>query len=276
MKFLVCICALTISAALSFMHDYEPGGFDSKWRFRRNVEVSEGGGKTDVSDADNAEPDADGGSEKEQPDLYSQIDAMLSAARNGIAAYEMGQLAAQIQRTADSALDSIGGEVDAAKVQTAIDEAASSFSGAVAVSALFDEPLVYEASKMNAALYLLNNLSHRAKDQERAGESSQASLAAISMTSQAIQDILTDTVGIVTSSLGSGNSKKVDRRSTETDSVTRPRTRDVSVTVTWSKRRKRRAAIPLSKRAYGWPYNPGRRYYPDNRWYPRPNWKPHF
>ncbi|GFO27595.1 hypothetical protein PoB_005410000 [Plakobranchus ocellatus] len=257
MKFLVCICALTISAALTVdaMQYYEPRGFDSDWGdgwpYRRDVEVSEGGGKAAVSDADTAEPDADGGTEKKRPNLFSKIDAMLIAAANGIAVSEIGQLAAQIQRTADSGVDSMGEEVDAAKVQAAIDEAASSFSGAVAVSALFDEPLVYEASKMDAALCLLNNLSHRAKDQERAGEPSQATLAAISMTSQAIQYILTDTVGIVTSTVGLVNSIKVDKRSTVSDSVTRPRTRDVSVTITWSKGRKRRST-QRNKRDPSW------------------------
>ncbi|KAK3742397.1 hypothetical protein RRG08_001469 [Elysia crispata] len=92
--------------------------------------------------------------------------------------------------------------VEASDVQKAIDDAASSFSGVVAVSSLFDEPLTYEANKMDAALCLLNTLDTKAKEQEGAGESTQATVAAMSMTAQAMQDILADSASTLYPSPG--------------------------------------------------------------------------
>ncbi|GFN73805.1 hypothetical protein PoB_000031100 [Plakobranchus ocellatus] len=256
MKFLVCIFALTISVTLvAYMPEFGLGGYGSSWGngmiySRRDVEAAEEGSKAFVPGTDTAEP-----GEKEEKDLYSQIDTMLAAAANGITIDEMGQLAAQIQKTAESAVDALGGEVDAAEVQTAIDKAASSLSGVVAVSALFDEPLVYEGYKMDAALCLLNSLSQRGRDQENTGKLSQATLAAISMTSQAIQDILTDTIGIVTLSAGFSDSKDVDKRWKFDGSVIRHPSGRVTakarVQHTWNGRRKRRE-IQRSKRGFNW------------------------
>ncbi|GFN97429.1 hypothetical protein PoB_002393500 [Plakobranchus ocellatus] len=192
MKFLVCIFALTISSSAARMS--HGGGWGGGMVISRR--------DADAADASADAVDAGADAENEQPDLYSQIDALLVAAKEGITVDDFGLAAVKIQRAADSAVDAQGGIVEVEVVRAAIDDAASGFSGVVAVSSLFDEPLVYEANKMDAALCLLNSLSQKARAQEDAGESPKATVAAISMTAQAMQDILTDTGNVNTDPFG--------------------------------------------------------------------------
>ncbi|GFN97424.1 hypothetical protein PoB_002393000 [Plakobranchus ocellatus] len=255
MKFLVCMLALTISAALAVMP--HGNGFGGGWGggmviSRRDADAADtADAADDAADASDDAAEADDDAESEQPDLYSEIDALLAAAKEGITVDDFGLAAVKIQTAADMAVDAQGGVVEAEEVQAAIDDAASAFSGIVAVSSLFDEPLVYEANKMDAALCLLNSLSKKARAQEEARESSKATVAAISMTVQAMQDILTDTVGIIAYNADLANSKNVDKRWKVSGHYNRDPFGGVSygasISHSWDGRRKR-SAVQRTKR----------------------------
>ncbi|GFN97425.1 hypothetical protein PoB_002393100 [Plakobranchus ocellatus] len=178
--------------------------------------------------------------------LYSFVDSLLASAKNGVSADELGQKARQIQKEADSIVDSHGGKVEAANVQTAIDEAATSISGAVAISSLFDEPLIYEASKLDAALCLLNSLNSKAKAADGSDEPALAVVAAMSMTAQAIQDIVEDSVAIITHQhVEKAQEGSVQRRWKvyDNETVDECGRRGYQVGISHSWRRKRRHAV---------------------------------
>ncbi|KAK3785895.1 hypothetical protein RRG08_055929 [Elysia crispata] len=237
MKLELLSIAMALTGALAYMQ-HGGGGFGGGW-----------GGGLVVSRRD-AEAAA-----AETPtvvDLSAVVQTLLDSAKEGMTLDAMGAAAVSIQLSADKIVDAQGGE--ASDVQKAIDDAAFSFSGVVAVSSLFDEPLTYEASKMDAALCLLNTLDTKAKEQDAAGESTQATVAAISMTAQAMQDIMADTVGIIAFKYNLGAGKKdVNKRwevcvKLTTNILMRNINRDpfgrysYGVGISHSWRRKRRAA----------------------------------
>jgi len=136
----------------------------------------------------------------EQADLTSlaaAIHGLLDKAANGIGVGELVSEAQQIAQMADVTGEAAGAEVDASAVEDMIDDVAKQSDGAAAVSALFDGPLDFDASKMDSALHLLGGLTVRAQELQQAGEPLQNVMAAIEMTIAAMEDTCKDVVDTV-------------------------------------------------------------------------------
>merc|ERR1711913_90253 len=110
---------------------------------------------------------------------------------------ELVSEAQQIAQMADVIGEAAGAEVDASVVKDLIDDVAKQSGGAAAVSALFDGPLDFDASKVDSALHLLDGLMARAHELQRAGQPLQNVMAAIEMTTAAIEVTCEDVVDIV-------------------------------------------------------------------------------
>ncbi|KAK3783038.1 hypothetical protein RRG08_007214 [Elysia crispata] len=169
--------------------------------------------------------DGDDGETPTVAELSALVQTLLSSAKEGMKLDAIGAAVVLIQQAADEIVDAQGGKVEASDVQKAIDDAAADFSGVVAVSSLCDEPLAYEANKMDAALCLLNALDTKAKEQDATPLShsclvnlsrlyhscrgiDSTTVTAISMTAHAMQDIMADTVGIIAFTYNLGAAEK--------------------------------------------------------------------
>ncbi|RUS86210.1 hypothetical protein EGW08_006005 [Elysia chlorotica] len=95
---------------------------------------------------------------------------------------------------------------------------------------------------MDAALCLLNALNTRAQEQEAAGESSKSTVAAISMTAQAMQDTMADTVGIIAYTYDLDDDKNVNKRWTVNGQVNRDpfgrHSYGVGISHSWGRKRR--------------------------------------
>ncbi|XP_012942332.1 uncharacterized protein LOC101863370 [Aplysia californica] len=96
--------------------------------------------------------------------LVSSIQALLEKAKNGIDVGELVADADKIGEMAGAIEDGTDQEVDPEKVRQIIDDVANTFNGATSVSALFDNPMDFDASKMDSALHLLDGLAAKAQE----------------------------------------------------------------------------------------------------------------
>ncbi|GFS03972.1 hypothetical protein ElyMa_006483900 [Elysia marginata] len=198
MKLELFMFALALSGSLALTIHHSGGWEGGMVISRRDAESTADADVAEAAAAADDDGDDDDDDDEEVPtqaELGELVQALLDGAKEGMKVNDMAAATVTIQAAADAIVDAEGGKVDAEEVEKVIDDAAASFSGAVAVSSLFDDPLTYEASKMDAALCLINSLNKKTQEQE--GDSSQVTVAAISMTAKAMQNILADTVGII-------------------------------------------------------------------------------
>ncbi|XP_012942334.1 uncharacterized protein LOC106012812 [Aplysia californica] len=121
--------------------------------------------------------------------LVSSIQELLEKAKKGIDVGELVADADKIGEMAGAIEDGTEQEVDPEKVREVIDDVANKFNGATSVSALFDDPMDFDASKMDSALHLLDGLAAKAQEMQESGESLKDVLAAVEMTCLSMEDI---------------------------------------------------------------------------------------
>jgi len=176
---LLCFVAVGHSIVAVYL-DPHNGDFQGGW-----------GGPVVVSRRDAGEADV--------TSLVGAVEDLLGKAKKGMTVEELGSEAEVIRQMAATIEQATTEEVDEQKVKEEIAAVAGKFNGATSVSALFDGPMDFEASKMDSAFHLLDGLASKAKELQEAGEPVQNVVAAIAMTAAAIEDISKDVVDIVVS-----------------------------------------------------------------------------
>merc|ERR1711913_208327 len=129
--------------------------------------------------------------------LDSAVHGLLDKAVQGIDVADLMGEAQQIAQMAEAIGEASGAEVDISAVKDVIDAVAKQSDGATAVSALFEGPLDFDASKMDAALHILDGLTARAQELQEAGDPLQNVMAAVLMTVAAMENTCEDVVDIV-------------------------------------------------------------------------------
>ncbi|XP_005106201.1 uncharacterized protein LOC101860765 isoform X2 [Aplysia californica] len=131
----------------------------------------------------------------DQTSLFDAISELLVKARQGIDVGELANETEQIKQMAAVIRGETGVAVNSEKVHQIINDVASTFNRATSISALFDDPMDFQVSKMDSALLLLNGLAAKAQEMQKSGEPLQDVMAAIEMTCSAIEEVSEDIDG---------------------------------------------------------------------------------
>ncbi|CAL1542383.1 unnamed protein product, partial [Lymnaea stagnalis] len=126
--------------------------------------------------------------------VYDVITETLTKARAGMNSTDLIEAAETVSSLADANRKEVSDE----EINTLINEIASSFDGANAVSALFDDTLNFEKSKLESAFRLWSGLLEKGKQLIAQGKPDDGVLGAISKTAKAITTIIKDIGEIIT------------------------------------------------------------------------------